>query len=97
MLTEIELSGNSTVVATSRQVSYGLAGEAVVLDLGAGVYYSLNAVAARVWELVRTPVTVDDIHRTLLEEYDVDAGRCERFRNCRGVTEWEVVRHDERA
>lgn len=76
MATEFALSGSSTVVAADRQVSYSLAGEAVVLDLGAGVYYSLNPVAARVWALVQTPVTVEEIRRAVLEEYDVDPGRC---------------------
>lgn len=76
MATDFALSGDSTVVAAGRQVSYSLADEAVVLELGAGVYYSLNPVAARIWELVRTPVTVDEIQRTLLAEYEVDADRC---------------------
>jgi hypothetical protein len=70
------LSGDSTIVAAARQVSYTVAGEAVVLDLGAGVYYSLNPVAARVWELVQNPVTVDGINRMLLSEYDVDPETC---------------------
>ena len=78
MTTDIPVSGGSTVVAASQQVSCVLAGEAIVLDLGAGVYYSLNPVAARVWELVRQPRTVDEILATLLAEYDVDAARCER-------------------
>ena len=77
MATEIALSPGSTVVVADRHVSYSLAGEAVVLDLGGGVYYSMNPVAARVWDLVSQPRTVEDILDTLLEEYDVDAERCE--------------------
>lgn len=78
MAPELALSRDSTIVATSQQVSYRLDGEAVVLDLGGGVYYSLNPVAARVWDLINRPRTVTEILGVLLHEYDVDAERCEQ-------------------
>lgn len=67
----------ATVIATARQVSADLSGEAVVLHLDRGVYYGLNSVGARIWQLVQSPITVDGIVRTLLAEYEVERERCE--------------------
>ncbi len=72
------LSGRSTVVAAKEQVSCNLAEEAVILNLELGVYYGLNSVAARIWNLIQDPKTVDEILDAIVEEYDVEPGRCER-------------------
>jgi Coenzyme PQQ synthesis protein D (PqqD) len=72
------LSANSTVVAAKDQVSCDLADEAVILDLKAGIYYGLNSVGARVWNLIQEPKTVDQIRDALLGEYEIDAASCER-------------------
>lgn len=70
--------GRATVVAAKEQVSCNLAEEAVVLNLKAGVYYGLNPVAARIWSLIQNPRTVDEIRDAIVEEYDVEPGRCDR-------------------
>jgi len=72
------VSRNSTVVATMDQVSSDLQGEVAILDLKAGVYYGLDEVGARIWNLLREPKTVSEIRDELLQEYDVEADRCER-------------------
>ncbi len=72
------LSANSTVVAAKDQVSCELADETVILDLKAGIYYGLNSVGARVWDLIQEPRTVDQIRDAILQEYDIDPASCER-------------------
>ncbi|MDH3445204.1 MAG: PqqD family peptide modification chaperone [Deltaproteobacteria bacterium] len=67
----------STVVAAKGRVWCDMAGEAVILNTDSGVYYGLNPVGARVWQLIQEPRTVQDLLRTLLETYDVSADRCE--------------------
>lgn len=64
------------VLAASQQMSCNLAGEAVILCLKNGVYYGLNPVGARVWDLVQQPRTVGQILDTLNEEYAVDSNTC---------------------
>lgn len=71
------LSLNSTVVATKEQVSCDLAGEAAILQLKSGIYYGLDAVGARIWELIQEPKRVGQVLETLLEEYDVEPAHCE--------------------
>jgi hypothetical protein len=69
---------HTTVVAVKDQVSADLAGEAVILNLKSGVYYGLNEVGARIWQLLQEPRTVAAIRDTLLEEYEVDRDGCDR-------------------
>jgi hypothetical protein len=72
------LTRQSTVVAAGNQVSSPVGEEAVILNVGEGVYYGVNAVGTRVWELIQRPASVDDIVQTIGREYDVAADRCER-------------------
>ena len=65
-------------VAARDQVSCDLAGEAAILHLGSGMYYSLDRVGARVWSLVQSSTSFRRIRDTLLAEYDVTAERLER-------------------
>ena len=55
----------------------GVSGEAVILDLSSGVYFGLNSVGARVWELLQGGRDLRSIRAALLEEFDVPASRCE--------------------
>jgi hypothetical protein len=57
-------------------VSVDLGGETAILDVASGRYFSLNAVAAEVWEQVQHPVRVADIHAALTQRYAVDSDRC---------------------
>ena len=70
-----EISRSSVVVATKDQVSSDLAGETVVLSMQSAMYYGLDEVGSRVWELVREPVRVSDVLDTIGQEYDVEPER----------------------
>jgi hypothetical protein len=70
------ISKETVVAAAPEQVSCDLAGEAAILDLKSGVYYGLDAVGARIWELIQQPKAVGEVHAALLEEYEVESERC---------------------
>ena len=68
-----------SVISHARDVIHSnLADEVVLLDLKSGVYHGLEAVGARVWELLASPVSVRQVRDKLLEEYDVDPRQCEQ-------------------
>jgi len=56
-------------------VSADLEREAVILNLKDGVYYGLDPMGARIWNLIQQPRSVTEIIETLLEEYEVDPQR----------------------
>jgi hypothetical protein len=66
------------IVATEDQVSSDLGDEVAILDLKAGMYYGLDSVGARVWDLIQQPRSAGEILDILTSEYDVDPDRCER-------------------
>ena len=69
--------GDATAVISAGQLSTELGGEVVILGLQDSVYYGLTNVGARIWALLQTPRTLDEIVRRLVEEYDVDTGQAE--------------------
>lgn len=72
------LSLRSVVVATSDQVSCGLGQESAILNMKNSVYYGMNAVGTRVWNMIVEPRSVVQLRDALLDEYEVDPARCEQ-------------------
>ena len=70
------LSLDDTVVVSNDQVAADLAEEVVILGMKEGVYFSVSAVAARIWALLQTPRRLGDVVATLTSEYDVPADEC---------------------
>jgi len=68
----MQIVETSTVVAVPNQISSSLGEEAVILELTQGVYYGLNAVGARIWELLKEPRTAGEIRDVILDEYDAE-------------------------
>ena len=73
-----EISRNSTVVASQDQVSCEVHGEAAILQMKAGIYYSLDRVGARVWQSIQKPIRVSELCSLITSEYDVEPARCEQ-------------------
>ena len=72
------VSSSSVVAAAKDKVFSEIEGEVVVLDLESGTYYGLDSVGARVWHLIQEPQTVTAVRDALLDEFEVDLGRCEK-------------------
>lgn len=68
------LSPDDVVTAARDQVSADVDGEAVILNLADGIYYGLDGVGARIWELLATPRTAGELRDAIAAEYEVDAG-----------------------
>lgn len=61
------------IKASEGQMSCDLAGEAAILNLTTGIYYGLDPVGARTWELMQTPTSVGAVRDALLQEYEVES------------------------
>lgn len=67
---------DSAIRATSYKASTNhlyseIGGEAVILDLGSGVYYGLNEVGVDIWKWLQEARTKEEILNLLLDEYEV--------------------------
>lgn len=65
----------TTLVAAAGQVSCDLGSQSAILNLESGIYYGLDSVGSRVWELLQQPRLLADIERCLLAEYEVEPER----------------------
>ena len=50
-----------------------VSGEVVLLNLQSGVYYGLDSVGSRMWQLLMEQRPLDDVCAVMLDEYDVPA------------------------
>jgi hypothetical protein len=55
-----------------------LDGEAVILDLDRGIYFGLNAVGTRMWQLIERHGRLKAVFEDLCHEYDVAPDVLER-------------------
>jgi hypothetical protein len=55
-----------------------MGGEKVMLSVHNGKYYNLGELGGRIWDLIKEPVWVSQLVRTLMLEYNVDQSECEQ-------------------
>jgi hypothetical protein len=72
------VTGSTIVVAVKDQIFSEVAGEVVILHLQQGVYYGLNNVGARIWQLIQQPRTVDEVCDLIAQEFDAPKTQIER-------------------
>lgn len=74
----MDIDLTQTFKLSTNQVSSSLDNETIILNHDAGVYYGLDEVGTLVWEqLQQKPATVEELKKTVLEEFDIDEATCE--------------------
>lgn len=53
-----------------------LQGEAVLLNLKSGVYFGLDPVGTRIWQLFAKHEVLSEVAQAVVAEYDVAADKC---------------------
>ncbi len=72
------ITKQSIVFASKEQVFSEISGEVIILDMKSGVYYGLNEVGAKIWNLIQQPKTIVEIQNAILAEYEVEPEKCDR-------------------
>ena len=72
------ITPHALVVASRDQIACNLDGGTAILHLGSGTYYELNETGTFVWESLRHPARVAELHAALLRRYDVTPDQCAR-------------------
>ena len=54
-----------------------LQGEAVLLNLKSGIYFGLDAIGTRTWQLFSKHQALSAVAQAIVEEYEVTRDRCE--------------------
>ena len=54
-------------------ISAEIEDETVLLNIETGMYFGIDAVGTRIWQLLQEDATSDEIVNRMLEEYEVEA------------------------
>jgi hypothetical protein len=71
------ISGDTIMVVAREQVSCDLGGEVAILNLKNGVYYGLNPIGAKIWNMLQKPAKMNTMRDVILDEYEVEPKQCE--------------------
>jgi len=77
-MTPRQIPDSATVRAAGDLLASAFGQELVILSLKDGVYYGLEDVGARIWELLQRPIRVSALRDALVAEYEVEPARCGR-------------------
>jgi hypothetical protein len=72
------VSLENTFILSKDAMFRDLHGEAVILDLGSGTYFGLNAVGTRIWQLIEQHGRLEAVLEELCREYDAAPDQLER-------------------
>jgi hypothetical protein len=52
-------------------------GDLVMMSIEKGQYFGIGGIGSRVWTLLETPMSIADLARIILQEYEVDEVTCQ--------------------
>jgi hypothetical protein len=71
------LTPNSVIAQGEGQVSTVVDGQAVLMSVDNGMYYSMDDIGTQIWALIERPTSVRAICDRLVSEYQVERATCE--------------------
>lgn len=70
------LSLNMAFVRSDEATGAAFGDEAVLMRVNDGKFFTLDAVGARIWELLAEPSTLEGLEKQLIREFKVEPDRC---------------------
>jgi len=70
------ISPNQGFIHSASAVIAEIDGQMVALDIQRGVCYGLNRMATRIWQIIETASSADEIADVLTTQFDVDRATC---------------------
>jgi hypothetical protein len=74
----MELSLRHSITVAPDIVFREVDGEAVILNLESGVYFGLDQVGTRIWQLIQEHGSLQTVFETMCDEFDVRSDALER-------------------
>lgn len=72
------LSRTSKIARGAEHVETSLGDQTLMMSVEQGMYFSVDATAGRIWDLIEHPTSIGDVVDALTSEYDISADECER-------------------
>ena len=71
-----DLNPDTPLIRDPDLVAADMDGDLVMMSIDNGEYYGVGGVGPRIWELLESPRTVEQITAAIVEEFDVEADTC---------------------
>ena len=65
------------IVQCTGNIVSDMDGEKVMMSIHNGKYYNLGEIGGVIWDLIKSPISVDQLIATLMLEYEVVKSECE--------------------
>lgn len=66
----------TVVVRNPDLIAANIDSDLVMMSIAQGEYYNIAGVGSRIWELLATPISIEEITRTICAEYNVNEATC---------------------
>ncbi|QNK48143.1 lasso peptide biosynthesis PqqD family chaperone [Brevibacterium sp. PAMC23299] len=76
MINTQKLQKDSLIVQGQGNIVSDMDGEKVMLSIEKGKYYNLGELGGSIWDLIKEPITFDQLVTGLLTQYDVEKEVC---------------------
>ncbi|MCT8138137.1 lasso peptide biosynthesis PqqD family chaperone [Anaerobacillus sp. CMMVII] len=77
MIKNQTVSLNNIVRQGTGNIVSDMDGEKVMLSISKGKYYNLGEIGGEIWELIQTPILIEEVITTLTSRYDVEQSVCQ--------------------
>lgn len=68
----------NSIIRINKNVSISeIDGEKIMIDFDSGKYFMIKGVGNDIWDRIQSEVSVEDLIKGLLSEYDIDENTCE--------------------
>ncbi|MFG6149931.1 lasso peptide biosynthesis PqqD family chaperone [Halobacillus sp. B23F22_1] len=74
---QLELPLNLLVSQSEGNIVSDMGNEKVMLSIENGKYYNLGEMGGVIWELIESPVAIEEVVDSLLAQYEVERTECE--------------------
>ncbi|MGE7636529.1 lasso peptide biosynthesis PqqD family chaperone [Peribacillus frigoritolerans] len=78
MLKTQQITLEKAIVQSEGNIVSDMDGEKVMLSVQKGKYYNLGKLGGEIWDLMKEPVTIQELVTTLQSQYDVAQTECEK-------------------
>ncbi len=73
-----DITLTTTVQRNEKMIDASIDGETVMMSIEHGLYYGLDSVASKIWQLIEKPKSVANICYHLQQSYDINEQQCQQ-------------------
>lgn len=77
MKNNVEFNSHTVVRSSGESIEAEIHGESVILQLTTGVYFGVNEVGSRIWQLIKAPHRISALVQELKTEFNVEQDELE--------------------